>query len=89
MKHDVRKRQSKPLDADDERLLVALAKLPAGLAGSPADTARLNRLVTHGYLVQDPNLKTATFRLTIRGWAVVRKVAPTPAIEEPFDVEEE
>lgn len=49
----------------------------------------LNRLVTEGYLVQDPNLKTARFRLTIRGWAVVRRVAPKRATLEPFDDEEE
>ena len=64
------------LNTDDRRLLTTLAKFPAMWPGSPADAARLERLVTAGYLVKDPALKAATFRLTIRGWAFVRSVIP-------------
>ena len=88
MKGRAPKRQPKSLDADDERLLVAIAKSPS-VPGSPGDSARLDRLATEGYLVQDPNLKTARFRLTISGWAVVRRVAPKPAAESPLDDEGE
>jgi hypothetical protein len=63
------------LNADDRRLLTTLAKFPAMWPGSPADAARLERLVTNGYLVKDP-LQSATFRLTIRGWAFIRSVTP-------------
>ena len=90
MKRQSPKREPSALDADDERLLLTISKSPAALpVGAPADTARLDRLVTDGYLVQDPNLTTARFRLTIRGWAVVRRVAPKAVDERPFDDEEE
>lgn len=89
MKHDASKKQPQPLDPDAERLLVALARLPAGVAGSPPDATRLDRLVTDGYLVRDPKLQAATFRLTIRGWAVVRRVAPNTVAEEPAGEEDQ
>ena len=89
MKREPPKRQPKSLDADDERLLVSIAKSPSVMPGSKGDAARLDRLVTDGYLVQDPNLKTARFLLTISGWAVVRRVAPKPAAEATFDDEGE
>jgi len=61
------------MDADDTRLLANLAKFPAMWPGSPADAARLDRLEKTGYIVRDPKLKVATYRLTVRGWAAVRK----------------
>jgi hypothetical protein len=66
------KKKQTALDKDDARLLATLAKSPAMWPGSAADAARLDLLVKTGYLVRDPNLKAATFRLTIRGWASVR-----------------
>ena len=51
---------------------MTLAKFPAMWPGSPADADRLQHLVAKGYLVRDLQMKTATFRLTIRGWAFVR-----------------
>jgi hypothetical protein len=76
---DPPKRDPNPLEADDERLLGAVAESPATARESPTDALRLHQLVAAGYLVRDPN-PAALFRLTIRGWEVVRRVAPKPAV---------
>src|SRR4051812_15805786 len=76
-----------PLDADDLRLLATLAKFPAMWPGSPEDAAKLERLAADGYLIQDPKLKVATYRLTISGWAALRDAKPKPRDAETKEPE--
>lgn len=67
------------LASEDARLLVMLSRFPAMWPGSPDDAQRLERLATSGYLVRDP-IVAATYRLTLRGWAFVRKVAANGSV---------
>ena len=69
------RKRAPSLSPDEARLLTTLARFPAMWPGSPADAARLQHLIERGYLIRDLQMKTATFRLTIRGWAFVRGAA--------------
>lgn len=73
------------LDADESRLLAALARRAAPRQIAADDLERLERLVEAGYAAKDPAMKTPTLRLTVRGWAFVRNTLPKPDEQLPED----
>ena len=71
------------LSPSDVHLLVKVS-LSAASTEFSAEIEKVDRLVALGYLVRDPSFTSPAFRLTIQGWAAVRKAGgkPRPAHEE-------